>query len=695
MGAEGARSFRTMLVCAKTAFLTHWKCFFCCQKVKGKDVLQMAGKLLIVGFGPGSFEHITKRAREALQESEVIIGYNTYVDLISGLLTDQQVVRTGMTEEVSRAQEAVRQAEAGKKVAVISSGDAGVYGMAGLVYEVLMEKGWQRHGGVEVEIIPGISAINSSASLLGAPIMHDSCTISLSDHLTPWELIERRVEAAGQADFVIALYNPRSGRRTRQIVETQRILLKYRSPETPVGIVKSAYREREHIVLTNLRDMLDHDIGMLTTVIIGNSSTMVYDGLMITPRGYQRKYTLGADVQPLRPHQRLREEAEPWALKQLALDGDEADDFDDEDWEEEGDEPTADGAVGSEAELSYAGAISETDDEDWEADEYDDEDGVGDGEDGNDDVGGEDDDDGDGGDGDGEDGSGARPAGAAASVASAVAVAERRVSADPLMLALEALQLASRGSGAGPVSTLAASAAPSPAAARVAEVAPITAGLFRQQSIFELAVSPGVANKQFTAKQMLTLAAVIGEKGTMEYTPHHQLIVRVPTNNPDEVTARLRLEGFTLSPIGDVAQLKACDFCNGEKGDSIPYAEELQAKLGGLSVPKEMRIGFNGCGMACYGAVNEDIGVVYRKGKFDLFLGGKTVGRNVHPAQPVAEGIEPELLVQTIERIMQRYVSEGHPNERFHKFFKRVKELDGYRHQDLPVFTIENAICGD
>ncbi|MEK3910888.1 precorrin-3B C(17)-methyltransferase [Paenibacillus sp. FSL H7-0331] len=639
----------------------------------------MAGKLLIVGFGPGSFEHITKRAREALQESDVIIGYNTYVDLISGLLSDQQIVRTGMTEEVSRAQEAVRQAEAGKKVAVISSGDAGVYGMAGLVYEVLMEKGWHPEGGVEVEIIPGISAINSSASLLGAPIMHDSCTISLSDHLTPWELIERRVEAAGQADFVIALYNPRSGRRTRQIVETQRILLKYRSPETPVGIVKSAYRDRQHIVLTNLRDMLDHDIGMLTTVIIGNSSTMVYDGLMITPRGYQRKYTLGADVQPLRPHQRLRQEAEPWALEQLPEEVN--DEYDDEEWEseEEGDS-----------------LIEDIDDEEWDDDEDERIPNVG-----------------------STSAAIRQPGTLLASSASpgpgttgipkltgvstavepsAVAVAERHVSADPLLLAMEALQLVDRRNEAGVINTLAAPSvvtASTDEPARSAAPAAVTAGLFRQQSIFELAVSPGVANKQFTAKQMLTLAAVVGDKGSMEYTPHHQLILRVPTDNPAEITDKLRMEGFLLAPIGDVAQVKACDFCNGEKGESIPYAEELQAKLGGLGVPKEMRIGFNGCGMACYGAVNEDIGIVYRREKFDLFLGGKTVGRNVHPAQPVAEGIKPEDLVSTIENIMHRYVTEGHPNERFHKFFKRVKELEGYRHQDLPVFTIENAICGD
>lgn len=197
----------------------------------------MKGKLLVIGFGPGDEKHITERAKEAIQESDIIIGYKTYIELIKGLITGKQIISTGMTEEVSRAQEAVKQAELGKKVAVISSGDAGVYGMAGLVYEVLIEKGWKRDTGVEVEVIPGISAINSCAALLGAPIMHDACTISLSDHLTPWTLIEKRIEAAAQADFVIALYNPKSGRRTKQIMEAQRILLKYRSPETPVGLV--------------------------------------------------------------------------------------------------------------------------------------------------------------------------------------------------------------------------------------------------------------------------------------------------------------------------------------------------------------------------------------------------------------------------------------------------------------------------
>ncbi|MEK3795022.1 precorrin-3B C(17)-methyltransferase [Paenibacillus sp. FSL R7-0204] len=276
--------------------------------------MKKQGKLLIIGFGPGALEHITGRALAALDESEAVIGYTTYVDLIRPLLRHQEIVGTGMTEEVSRAQEAVRRAEEGQTIAVISSGDAGVYGMAGLVYEVLIERGWNRSEGVQVEVIPGISAIQSCSSLLGAPIMHDSCTISLSDHLTPWESIAARVEAAGAADFVIAFYNPRSGRRTRQIEEARTILLRYRDPATPVGIVKSAYRDRQQTVVTTLQDMLEHEIGMLSTVVVGNSATVVYEDLMITPRGYERKYSLGAQTQTLKPHERLRTAAEPWSL---------------------------------------------------------------------------------------------------------------------------------------------------------------------------------------------------------------------------------------------------------------------------------------------------------------------------------------------------------------------------------------------
>ncbi|MFS0840140.1 precorrin-3B C(17)-methyltransferase [Paenibacillus sp. 1P03SA] len=640
----------------------------------------MAGKLLIIGFGPGDEAHITKRAREAISESEVIIGYNTYVDLIRSLIDGKQVVRTGMTEEVSRAQEAVRQAEAGRKVAVISSGDAGVYGMAGLVYEVLIEKGWKPDGGVEVEIVPGISAINSCASLLGAPVMHDACTISLSDHLTPWDLIRRRVEAAASADFVIALYNPRSGRRTRQIVETQQILLKHRSPDTPVGIVKSAYRDREHVVLTTLAEMLEHDIGMLTTVIIGNSATRNYEGLMITPRGYQRKYTLDSDIQPLRPHERLRREAEPWALEQDGETGAE-------------DTPALEGkesACASEEQSDAALRPDEARDTGlpslFDEDEYGDDgygeyspeaEGTGTAEDyGREDLPVR------------TQAAGTRSAYDTSAVTgeyedSAVAVAVRPPAAPARSAAPTAFELAEEalrlvtGEPGGP----AASASPS--------------GFFRQQAILEFAVSPGLANKNLTAKQLMVLAEAVGDKGTMEYTPHHQLLVKLRTDDPDTVTKRLRGEGLLLAPVGDVVQVKACDFCNMDKGDAVPYAEELHDLLGGTAVPKEMKIGFNGCGMACYGAVKEDIGIVYRREKFDLFLGGKTVGRNAHAAQPVAEGIEPDKLVETIERIVARYRDEGHPNERFHKFFARVKELEGYRHREVPAFQIENALCGD
>ena len=542
----------------------------------------MKGKLLIIGFGPGSAEHITKRAQDAIQESDCIIGYKTYVELISELLTDHEIISTGMSEEVSRAQAAVRLAEEGKKVAVISSGDAGVYGMAGLVYEVLIEKGWTETTGVEVEVIPGISAINSCASLLGAPVMHDACTISLSDHLTPWTIIEKRIDAAGQADFVIALYNPKSGKRTRQIAEAQRILLQYRSPETPVGLVKSAYRDSQQIVITTLDKMLDHDIGMLTTVVIGNSSTFLYDNKLITPRGYQRKYTLNSDEQRLRPHERLRRENEPWALH-----------------------------GGKEDQKDEKGLVS--------------------------------------------------------------------VSSDsPLNLALEALSMID-GTSKG--------------RATYESINPIHQKI---ESIFELAVSPGVANKQFTPEQMLALAECVGEAGTMEYTPHHQILLKIPTDNPNEITSRLQATGLLLAPTGDVFQLKACDFCDGEKKDPIPYAEELQRKLGGMQLPKELRLGFNGCGMACYGAVNDDIGVVFRKGKFDLFLGGKPVGRTAHPAQPVAEGIPPEEIVSVIEAVIQEYKEKGHPNERFFKYFKRVREVQGYQHRDItPVLTLEPAPCGD
>lgn len=632
--------------------------------------MQSQGKLLIIGFGPGAMEHITTRALEALRESEVIIGYNTYVDLIRPLLDGQEIVRTGMTEEVSRAQEAVRQAEMGKIVAVISSGDAGVYGMAGLVYEVLMEQGWKPETGVGVEVIPGVSAIQSCASLLGAPVMHDACTISLSDHLTPWETIIRRVEAAASADFVIALYNPRSGRRTRQIVETQEMLLRYRSPQTPVGLVKSAYRERQDVVMTTLEDMLNHDIGMLTTVIIGNSSTMMYEGLMVTPRGYQRKYTLNTAEQPLRPHERLRTEAEPWSLGAMEARSAAAADA-------AGTVPDAQTAQPA-AETALRGASAST--------------GMGP---------------------QGQQGAGmpaAQPAGGSTAVLAAerpaaVQGAPRAALAVPhagaAELAAEALtRLAAGGKLAGEAASRWLDAAGSGVPAGTPQTAGASAERQapepgRKAPLFEIGVSPGVGNKKFTAAQMALLAQCASEEGELEYTPEHQIILRVPTFEPDQLVEELRAANFIVVPIGDVIKVKACDFCNMEKDDAVPMANHLQAVIGGLSAPKETSVALNGCGMACYGAVLEDIGIVYRKGGYDLFLGGKKFGRNAHPAQPVAEGIPGDQIGGIVERIVAEYKEKGHPNERFHKFFKRVGVIQGFRHVDAPVTVEVNPVCGD
>ena len=248
------------------------------------------GKIMLVGLGPGSHEHLTARARAAIAEADTVIGYVTYIRLVAELLEGKEVIRKSMTEELDRAIEAFERARQGRKVALISSGDAGVYGMAGPTFEVLFQAGWTPESGIEVEIIPGASALNTCAALVGAPLTHDFCAISLSDLLTPWPTIARRLDAVAAADFVVALYNPKSGRRTRQIVEARRLFLRHRRPDTPVAIVKSAYRPRQRIEFTTLERMTECDIGMLSTVLIGNSNTFVRHGLMVTPRGYRNKY---------------------------------------------------------------------------------------------------------------------------------------------------------------------------------------------------------------------------------------------------------------------------------------------------------------------------------------------------------------------------------------------------------------------
>jgi len=249
-----------------------------------------AGKILLVGIGPGAHEHMTARARQAIAEADVVIGYSTYIKLVQDLLDGKEVIKKGMTEELDRSIEAYEHAKQGKIVAMVSSGDIGVYGMAGPTYELLLESGWTPDDPIQVEVVPGSTALSSCASLVGAPLTHDFCSISLSDLLTPWPVIARRLESAARGDFVVALYNPKSGRRTQHIVEAQTILLRHRNPDTPVAIVKSGYRARQHIQIVRLAEMSDCDIGMLTTVLVGNSSTFVRAGLMVTPRGYANKY---------------------------------------------------------------------------------------------------------------------------------------------------------------------------------------------------------------------------------------------------------------------------------------------------------------------------------------------------------------------------------------------------------------------
>jgi precorrin-3B C17-methyltransferase len=254
----------------------------------------LAGKLYIVGVGPGSHDHMTFRAKEVIEESDTIVGYDTYVTLVEDLIKGKDVYRYAMTQEVERAKQCIDLAQEGKIVSLVSSGDPGIYGMAGLIYETLAEAGWDPKTGLQVEIIPGVSALNSCASLVGSPLMTDFAVVSMSDLLVPWEIITKRVEAAAQGDYVIVIYNPSSKKRIHQLQDTRKLLLKYRKPDTPVAIIKGAFRESQTIVMTNLANMEEHadKLGMISTVIIGNSSTYNFKNLMINPRGYTSKYNL-------------------------------------------------------------------------------------------------------------------------------------------------------------------------------------------------------------------------------------------------------------------------------------------------------------------------------------------------------------------------------------------------------------------
>jgi precorrin-3B C17-methyltransferase len=232
-----------------------------------------------VGIGPGSSETMTYEAMHAIENSDVVVGYKTYIDLIKQIIKNKEIVSNGMKHEIDRVKKAVEISKTGKTVAVISSGDAGVYGMAGLVLELAEDE--------EVKIISGVTASSAAAAVLGAPLMHDFCHISLSDLLTPLDLIYKRVELASQGDFVICFYNPRSNGRPDYLKNAFEIIKKYKQSSTPVGIVKNAERENQKSIVCTL-DTIDYDeVDMLSIVIVGNSSTYIKNNKIITRRGYK------------------------------------------------------------------------------------------------------------------------------------------------------------------------------------------------------------------------------------------------------------------------------------------------------------------------------------------------------------------------------------------------------------------------
>ncbi len=247
------------------------------------------GKLYIVGIGPGSKEQRTIKAQEVLEKANVVIGYNTYLRLISDVLNGKkEVIGARMKEEIFRANTAIEKAlEGNNNVALVSSGDPQIYGMAGLVFDIIAKKEID----LEVEVIPGVTAALAAAAKLGSPLSLDFAVISLSDLLIPADEILKRVSKASEGDFTIVFYNLIN---KKLLLQSMEIVSKYRRPDTPVGIVKSAYRDEEKVIITTLSSWKEHleEIGMTTTMIIGNSLTYRYKNYMITPRGYERKYKL-------------------------------------------------------------------------------------------------------------------------------------------------------------------------------------------------------------------------------------------------------------------------------------------------------------------------------------------------------------------------------------------------------------------
>lgn len=239
-------------------------------------------KIFVIGIGPGDIGQITPRAREALRQCDVVAGYQVYIDLLGDLAVGKELLSTPMKREVERCEMARDRALAGQTVAMVSSGDAGIYGMAGLMYEVCRD-----YPKIAIEVIPGITAASAGAAVLGAPLMHDFAVVSLSDLMTPWEKIENRLKSAAEGDFVICLYNPASRKRADYLNRASVILLGKKAPDTPCGIVRNIGREGERAQICTLEELKDIQVDMFTTVIIGNSQTKIINGKLVTPRGYQ------------------------------------------------------------------------------------------------------------------------------------------------------------------------------------------------------------------------------------------------------------------------------------------------------------------------------------------------------------------------------------------------------------------------
>lgn len=238
-------------------------------------------KLYVVGIGPGGREHMTLKAIEVINDSDVIVGYTPYIEYLEDLVDGKEVFSTGMKGEIKRCKTAIDMVRKGKNTAIISTGDAGLYGMAGPILELAKD--------IEVEVIPGVTAAFSAASELGAPIMHDYASISLSDLMTPWEVIESRLDKAAEADFIISIYNPRSKGRKNHLKRAIEIISKHRLGNTPVGIVKNSGRKNTEINITILSEIDYELVDMLSVIIIGNTNTYIEDNKIITPRGYDIK----------------------------------------------------------------------------------------------------------------------------------------------------------------------------------------------------------------------------------------------------------------------------------------------------------------------------------------------------------------------------------------------------------------------